>query len=101
MYRGEVNVAHDKLPQLLNAAEALQVKGLAGPNPSSQVKYNPFINVFVSPIKISHEAKIEFLTESKATATRSAIEAISISVSSSSSFRDQRETFRFRSVYTV
>lgn len=38
MYRGEVNVAHDKLPQLLNAAEALQVKGLAGPNPSSQVK---------------------------------------------------------------
>lgn len=37
MYRGEVNVAHDKLPQLLNAAEALQVKGLAGPSPSSQV----------------------------------------------------------------
>nr|XP_012220649.1 PREDICTED: protein jim lovell-like isoform X2 [Linepithema humile]XP_012220650.1 PREDICTED: protein jim lovell-like isoform X2 [Linepithema humile]XP_012220651.1 PREDICTED: protein jim lovell-like isoform X2 [Linepithema humile] len=36
MYRGEVNVAHDKLPQLLNAAEALQVKGLAGPSPSSQ-----------------------------------------------------------------
>lgn len=37
MYRGEVNVAHDKLPQLLNAAEALQVKGLAGPTSSSQV----------------------------------------------------------------
>ena len=37
MYRGEVNIAHDKLPQLLNAAEALQVKGLAGPSPSSQV----------------------------------------------------------------
>ena len=37
MYRGEVNVAHDKLPQLLNAAEALQVKGLAGPSPSLQV----------------------------------------------------------------
>ncbi|KYN06636.1 Protein bric-a-brac 2 [Cyphomyrmex costatus] len=36
MYRGEVNIAHDKLPQLLNAAEALQVKGLAGPSPSSQ-----------------------------------------------------------------
>ncbi|XP_020291374.1 protein jim lovell-like [Pseudomyrmex gracilis] len=36
MYRGEVNVAHDKLPQLLNAAEALQVKGLAGPSISSQ-----------------------------------------------------------------
>ncbi|XP_011301826.1 broad-complex core protein isoforms 1/2/3/4/5 [Fopius arisanus] len=33
MYKGEVNVAHDKLPQLLNAAEALQVKGLAGPTP--------------------------------------------------------------------
>jgi len=39
MYRGEVNVAHDKLPQLLNAAEALQVKGLAGPSPSTQVRY--------------------------------------------------------------
>jgi len=38
MYRGEVNVAHDKLPQLLNAAEALQVKGLAGPSPSTQVQ---------------------------------------------------------------
>ncbi|XP_066593469.1 protein jim lovell-like isoform X2 [Prorops nasuta] len=37
MYRGEVNVAHDKLPQLLNAAEALQVKGLAaGPSPQMQ-----------------------------------------------------------------
>lgn len=36
MYRGEVNVTHDKLPQLLNAAEALQVKGLAGPS-NSQV----------------------------------------------------------------
>lgn len=41
MYRGEVNVAHDKLPQLLNAAEALQVKGLAGPSPSSQVSPGP------------------------------------------------------------
>ncbi|XP_008556258.1 protein tramtrack, beta isoform isoform X1 [Microplitis demolitor] len=38
MYRGEVNVAHDKLPQLLNAAEALQVKGLAGPCPSQNQK---------------------------------------------------------------
>ncbi|XP_044579160.1 protein jim lovell-like isoform X2 [Cotesia glomerata] len=38
MYRGEVNVAHDKLPQLLNAAEALQVKGLAGPCPSQSKK---------------------------------------------------------------
>ena len=45
MYRGEVNVAHDKLPQLLNAAEALQVKGLAGPNPSSQVN-NIFFSFF-------------------------------------------------------
>lgn len=53
MYRGEVNVAHDKLPQLLNAAEALQVKGLAGPSPSSQVSlliqfviYNCFLTFF-------------------------------------------------------
>lgn len=40
MYRGEVNVAHEKLPQLLNAAEALQIKGLAGP--SSQVIFQNF-----------------------------------------------------------
>lgn len=43
MYRGEVNVAHDKLPQLLNAAEALQVKGLAGPSPSSQNTKPPLL----------------------------------------------------------
>ncbi|XP_034942746.1 uncharacterized protein [Chelonus insularis] len=43
MYRGEVNVAHDKLPQLLNAAEALQVKGLAGPTPSSQNPKPPML----------------------------------------------------------
>ncbi|KAK0176230.1 hypothetical protein PV328_000384 [Microctonus aethiopoides] len=43
MYRGEVNVAHDKLPQLLNAAEALQVKGLAGPNPSPQNPKPPML----------------------------------------------------------
>ncbi|XP_072757652.1 uncharacterized protein [Anoplolepis gracilipes] len=43
MYRGEVNVAHDKLPQLLNAAEALQVKGLAGPSPSSQSTKPPLL----------------------------------------------------------
>lgn len=29
MYKGEVNIPHDKLPQLLKAAEALDVKGLA------------------------------------------------------------------------
>lgn len=37
MYRGEVNVAHEKLPELLTAAEALQIKGLAGPSPSNHV----------------------------------------------------------------
>ncbi|XP_076278773.1 uncharacterized protein LOC143208316 isoform X2 [Lasioglossum baleicum] len=43
MYHGEVNVAHDKLPQLLKAAEALQVKGLVGPNPSSQNPEPPIL----------------------------------------------------------
>ncbi|XP_014212144.1 uncharacterized protein LOC106642027 isoform X2 [Copidosoma floridanum] len=38
MYRGEVNVTHDKLPQLLNAAETLQVKGLAGPSNTQNPK---------------------------------------------------------------
>lgn len=99
MYRGEVNVAHDKLPQLLNAAEALQVKGLAGPNPSSRVNdvfllFNgskiPLIQVFTKHI---------FLTESKAAFTYSAIETSSISASSSRRFRDQRETFHFWSFY--
>ncbi|XP_076654286.1 uncharacterized protein LOC143359861 isoform X2 [Halictus rubicundus] len=43
MYCGEVNIAHDKLPQLLNAAETLQVKGLAGPNPSLQNPEPPLL----------------------------------------------------------
>nr|XP_050847188.1 protein tramtrack, beta isoform-like isoform X2 [Vespula vulgaris] len=50
MYRGEVNVAHDKLPQLLNAAEALQVKGLAGPSPSSQNSKPPMLIPQTKPL---------------------------------------------------
>ncbi|KAK2580051.1 hypothetical protein KPH14_012335 [Odynerus spinipes] len=50
MYRGEVNVAHDKLPQLLNAAEALQVKGLAGPSPSSQNSKPPMLIPQAKPL---------------------------------------------------
>ncbi|XP_043272614.1 longitudinals lacking protein, isoforms H/M/V-like isoform X2 [Venturia canescens] len=54
MYRGEVNVAHDKLPQLLNAAEALQIKGLAGPSPSLQ---NPKLPKLVPQSKpLNHQS---------------------------------------------
>ncbi|KAG5327457.1 BAB2 protein, partial [Pseudoatta argentina] len=54
MYRGEVNVAHDKLPQLLNAAEALQVKGLAGPSPSSQNTKSPLLIPQTKPLSSQH-----------------------------------------------
>ncbi|XP_011861549.1 PREDICTED: protein bric-a-brac 1-like isoform X2 [Vollenhovia emeryi] len=54
MYRGEVNVAHDKLPQLLNAAEALQVKGLAGPSPSSQNAKSPLLIPQTKPLSSQH-----------------------------------------------
>ncbi|XP_071582645.1 uncharacterized protein [Temnothorax nylanderi] len=53
MYRGEVNVAHDKLPQLLNAAEALQVKGLAGPSPSQNAK-PPLLIPQTKPLSSQH-----------------------------------------------
>ncbi|XP_043595629.1 protein tramtrack, beta isoform-like isoform X2 [Bombus pyrosoma] len=55
MYRGEVNVAHDKLPQLLNAAEALQVKGLAGPNPSSRNPKPPLLIPQSKPPVVSQQ----------------------------------------------
>ncbi|XP_012270552.1 protein jim lovell isoform X2 [Orussus abietinus] len=64
MYRGEVNVAHDKLPQLLNAAEALQVKGLAGPSPSSQNPKPPMLIPQAKP-QTSQPVVPRVLTETK------------------------------------
>ncbi|XP_006615656.1 uncharacterized protein LOC102671414 isoform X3 [Apis dorsata] len=66
MYRGEVNVAHDKLPQLLNAAEALQVKGLAGPNPSSQNSKPPLLIPQSKPIVSQPVSRIASETKEKA-----------------------------------
>ncbi|XP_016770934.1 uncharacterized protein LOC411361 isoform X4 [Apis mellifera] len=66
MYRGEVNVAHDKLPQLLNAAEALQVKGLAGPNPSSQNSKPPLLIPQSKPIISQPVSRIASETKEKA-----------------------------------
>ncbi|XP_032667833.1 uncharacterized protein LOC116842560 isoform X2 [Odontomachus brunneus] len=63
MYRGEVNVAHDKLPQLLNAAEALQVKGLAGPT-SSQSTKPPLLIPQSKPLS-SQSVVPKVITESK------------------------------------
>ncbi|XP_011155118.1 uncharacterized protein LOC105192587 isoform X1 [Harpegnathos saltator] len=64
MYRGEVNVAHDKLSQLLNAAEALQVKGLAGPSPSSQSAKPPLLIPQSKPLS-SQPVVPRGITESK------------------------------------
>lgn len=84
MYRGEVNVAHDKLPQLLNAAEALQVKGLAGPSPSSQVsRPSPIYYRFVDVRKVLNLFVFFSLTERKVTATYTSNEAIVVSTRSS------------------
>jgi len=86
MYRGEVNIAHDKLPQLLNAAEALQVKGLAGPSPSSQVSqtsnllYN-YISQCLWKILIYLYSFIS--TEHKITVTYTSNKAIVVSICSS------------------
>ncbi|XP_028523063.1 uncharacterized protein LOC107998945 isoform X5 [Apis cerana] len=66
MYRGEVNVAHDKLPQLLNAAEALQVKGLAGPNPSSQNSKPPLLIPQSKPIISQPVSRVASETKEKA-----------------------------------
>lgn len=86
MYRGEVNVAHDKLPQLLNAAEALQVKGLAGPSPSSQVSetssiYYNYISQCLWKFLIVLYSFIS--TEHKITVTYTSNEAIVVSTCSS------------------
>ncbi|XP_046816366.1 protein jim lovell-like isoform X1 [Vespa crabro] len=65
MYRGEVNVAHDKLPQLLNAAEALQVKGLAaGPSSSSQNSKPPMLIPQTKPL-ISQPVVPQIVPETK------------------------------------
>ncbi|XP_076394493.1 uncharacterized protein LOC105661931 isoform X1 [Megachile rotundata] len=69
MYRGEVNVAHDKLPQLLNAAEALQVKGLAGPNPSSQNPKPPLLIPQSKPVVSQPVPRASSETKEKASAS--------------------------------
>ncbi|XP_058798988.1 uncharacterized protein LOC131668654 [Phymastichus coffea] len=65
MYRGEVNVTHDKLPQLLNAAEALQVKGLAGPSNSQNPKPPLLIPQTKPPVPTSQPLNRTPVTETK------------------------------------
>ncbi|XP_015115445.1 uncharacterized protein LOC107040041 [Diachasma alloeum] len=42
MYKGEVNISHDKLAELLNAADALQIKGLVNSDPAEM--QNPSVS---------------------------------------------------------
>ncbi|XP_073977455.1 uncharacterized protein isoform X9 [Rhodnius prolixus] len=58
MYSGEVNVAQEKLPSLLAAAEALQIKGLTGPSQSSQQDESDYMPIQDSdevPMSQSHK----------------------------------------------
>lgn len=58
MYSGEVNVAQEKLPSLLAAAEALQIKGLTGPTQSSAQEESDYMPVHDSdeaPMSQTHK----------------------------------------------
>ncbi|XP_015114528.1 uncharacterized protein LOC107039426 isoform X2 [Diachasma alloeum] len=59
MYKGEVNISHDKLPQLLKAADALQVKGLVNFTPAQSKKPMPVTPQVIrqSPRSVGNPAK--------------------------------------------